>query len=122
DGAQGYKHDGVADVAIMRSLPGMTVMTPGDPVETRLATHAIGQHCGPCYLRLGKASEPVVHQTEPSFQIGRAIPIRQRSDMTLISTGAMLQETVKVAEQLAQQGIEARVLSMHTVKPLDEQA
>jgi transketolase len=121
-GAQGYTHHGVEDIAIMRALPGMTVIAPGDPVETRLATQAIGEHCGPCYLRLGKASEPVVHETEPDFELGRAIEMRHGNDMTLISTGAMLQESVKVADRLAQQGIAVRVLSMHTVKPLDEQA
>ena len=81
----------------MRALPGMTVVAPGDPVETRLATQGIVAHQGPCYLRLGKAREPVVHSTEPVFLIGRAITVRPGRDVTLISTGGMLKAAVDTA-------------------------
>lgn len=121
-GASGYTHHGVEDLAVARSLPGMTVVAPADPVETRLAMPAIAQMSGPCYLRLGKAGEPVVHRSEPEFRIGRAIQVRIGDDLTLISTGGMLKETLSAADQLARQGIEAAVLSMHTLKPLDGQA
>jgi transketolase len=121
-GSQGYTHHGVEDLAILRSLPGMTVVAPGDPVETRLATQALARRRGPCYLRLGKAKEPVVHAADPPFEIGRAIAVRPGRDVTLLSTGGMLKETVTVAERLAGLGVEARVLSVHTVKPLDEEA
>jgi transketolase len=122
-GAQGYTHHGIEDISIMRSLPGMTVVAPGDPVETRLATCAIVAHKGPCYLRLGKANEPVVHQAAPEFRIGQAIGVRAGKDVTLISTGGMLKETVETAEKLATlDGIDAAVLSMPTVKPLDAPA
>jgi len=121
-GAQGYTHHGVEDLAIMRALPNMTVVAPGDPVETRLATRAIASRPGPCYLRLGKANEPVVHKLVPAFTIGKAIQLRDGRDVTLISTGGMLQETMDVAKRLAPNGIEARVLSMHTVKPVDVEA
>jgi transketolase len=121
-GAQGYTHHGVEDLAVMRALPGMAVVAPGDPLEARLATTAIACREGPCYLRLGKANEPVVHQQLQSFEIGRAITVRPGRDVTLISTGGMLHETVQVAHRLAKQGIDARVLSMHTVKPLDVEA
>jgi transketolase len=100
----------------------MTVIAPGDPIETRLAMRAIARMSGPCYLRLGKAGEPVVHRNEPEFEIGRAVQVRTGRDVTLISTGAMLKETLSAADQLARQGIEAGVLSMHTLKPLDRQA
>jgi len=121
-GAQGMTHHATEDLAIMRALPNMTVVAPGDPVETRLATRAIVNWRGPCYLRLGKAGEPVVHQTPPAFTIGKAITVREGSSVTLISTGGMLHNVIQAAELLEQQRIQARVLSMHTLKPLDREA
>lgn len=121
-GPQGYTHHGVEDLGVLRSLPGMTVVAPGDPVETRLATKAIAAFDCPCYLRLGKAREPVVHASEPDFALGKAILVRPGRDATLISTGGMLDETVRVASRLADEGIDAGVLSMHTIKPLDADA
>jgi transketolase len=121
-GSQGYTHHGIEDLAVLRTLPGMTVVAPGDPIETRLATLAVADRPGPCYLRLGKAKEPVVHTTEPAFALGRAITVRPGRDLTLISTGGMLKECVTVAERLHGQGVEARVVSMHTLKPLDTDA
>ncbi len=121
-GSLGYTHHGVEDLAIMRSLPGMTVVAPGDPVETRLATAALVARRGPAYLRLGKGREPVIHHTPPDFALGRAITVRQGDDVTLISTGAMLPDVLEAARTLALAGIEARVLSMHTLKPLDTES
>lgn len=121
-GAQGMTHHATEDLAIMRALPSMMVVAPADPVETRLATRAIVGWPGPCYLRLGKASEPVVHQTPPAFNIGKAITVREGKDVTLITTGGMLFNAMQAAERLARQGIQARVLSMHTLKPLDTEA
>jgi transketolase len=121
-GSLGYSHHGLEDLGIMRTLPHMTVIAPGDPAETQLATRAVVQWPGPCYLRIGKAGEPKVHETEPPFQVGRAITVRPGSDVTLISTGAILKETLATAEQLTADGIDARVLSMHTLKPLDKDA
>jgi transketolase len=121
-GAQGYSHHGVEDLAVMRALPGMAVVAPGDPVETRLAVAKVAARPGPCYLRLGKAREPVVHRSEPTFRIGEAIEVRGGRDLSLISTGGMLAPTLEAAERLAESGIDARVLSMHTVKPLDSGA
>ena len=121
-GAQGMTHHATEDLAIMRALPNMAVVAPGDPVETRLATRAIVNWPGPCYLRLGKAGEPVVHQTPPAFTIGKAITVREGSSVTLISTGGMLHNALQAAELLAQQQIQARVLSMHTLKPLDNES
>lgn len=99
----------------------MAVLAPGDSVEVRLATRAVVNWQGPCYLRLGKGGEPIMHQSVPAFQIGKAIVVREGTDVTLISTGGVLSEVVSAAEQLAPQ-IQARVLSMPTVKPLDEDA
>lgn len=121
-GAQGYTHHGVEDLAIMRVLPEMTVIAPGDPIETRLATRALVQQEGPCYLRLGKAGEPTVHRSEPLFTIGRAILLRDGKHISLISIGGMLATAMQAAECLAKEGIEARVLSMHTLVPLDGEA
>ena len=121
-GSAGYTHHAIEDLAVMRTMPNMTVVAPGDPVEAGLATEAIVGRQGPCYLRLGKANEPVVHQTEPEFQVGRAITVREGGEVVLISTGGMLATVVRVADALTAEGISPRVLSMHTLKPLDVDA
>jgi len=121
-GAMGATHHAIEDLAVMRALPGLVVVAPGDPVEARAATRAIVAHAGPCYLRLGKAGEPVVHASVIDFELGKAICMREGRDATLISTGGILQNTVRAAERLAAEGIETCVLSMHTVKPLDVDA
>jgi transketolase len=118
-GSLGATHHATEDLAIMRALPEMTVVAPGDPEETSAATEAVAAHDGPCYLRLGRAGEQKVHARPIDFQLGKAIQIRQGSDLTLISTGGMLQTAVETAEALSHKGLQARVLSMHTLKPLD---
>jgi transketolase len=118
----GATHHAVEDLAVMRALPGLVVVAPGDPVEARAATRAVIAYHGPCYLRLGKAGEPVVHQSAIEFQLGKAIRMREGKDATLISTGGILQNAVRAAELLEKEGIETRLLSMHTVKPLDTEA
>lgn len=121
-GAMGATHHAVEDIAVMRALPGLVVVAPGDPVEARAATRAVITYQGPCYLRLGKAGEPVVHQSSIEFELGKAIHLREGKDVTLISTGGILLNVVRAAELLAKEGIQARLLSMHTVKPLDTEA
>lgn len=121
-GSMGATHHATEDLGVMRMLPNMVVVAPGDPVETEAATRAVVEYPGPCYLRLGKAGEPVVHQGSIDFRLGKAIRLRDGADVTLISTGGMLQTTVGVADKLALAGIKARVLSMHTLKPLDDEA
>jgi len=121
-GALGITHHATEDLAIMRALPGMTVVAPGDPVEASLATQAVHKLPGPCFLRLGKAGEAIVHVTKPDFEIGRAIVVREGRSATIISTGGMLETAVKVADTLAGSGSSVRVLSMHTVSPLDADA
>ncbi len=120
--SQGYTHHGVEDIAIMRALPGMAVVSPGDPVETKLATRAIAQRSGPCYLRLGKAGEPVIHTSPPNFQLGKAIQLTSGADLTLITTGPILKDVMDLAARLRDGGVASRVLSMHTVAPLDTAA
>jgi transketolase len=121
-GALGATHHATEDLGVMRMLPNMIVVAPGDPVETRAATRALVERDGPSYLRLGKAGEPVVHQEPIDFELGRAIRVRDGADVTLISTGGMLHLAVRAADALASDGLRARVLSMHTLKPLDESA
>jgi transketolase len=121
-GAAGATHHATEDLGIMRMLPGMIVIAPADPVEARHATRAVVNRPGPCYLRLGKAGEPVVHQSNIDFQIGKAIPMRHGNDLTLITTGGMLRFAIEAADRLSADGIHARVLSMHTLKPLDTDA
>ena len=121
-GALGMSHHASEDIAILRALPGMVVVAPGDPVEAECATRAITELDGPCYLRLGKAGEPIVHQTAPNFQLGKGIWVRQGRDITLISTGGMLETAVSVADALEKRGLAVGLLSMHTVHPLDIEA
>ncbi len=118
-GSLGATHHATEDLAILRSLPRMVVVAPGDPVETEAATRAVTAHAGPCYLRLGRAGEARVHQIRIDFHLGKAIEIRQGRDLTLISTGGMLETAMKVADLLQHAGMQARLLSMHTVRPLD---
>lgn len=121
-GALGMTHHATEDLAVMRALPEMTVVAPGDPIEAALATRALIQQSGPGYLRLGRAGEPSVHNSDVTFQLGKAIPVRDGKDLTVISTGGMLATALAAAAQLDARGVRARVLSMHTVKPLDEDA
>jgi len=121
-GSLGMTHHGTEDVAIMAALANMTVIAPRDPVETALAVRASLGWKGPCYIRLSRGGDAVIHQTPPIFRIGKAISIRNGKDVTLIATGAIVQNALKAADQLAEEGIDARVLSMHTIKPLDVDA
>lgn len=121
-GPLGMSHHTTEDIAIMRALPGMVVVAPGDPVEAEEATRAVGAHSGPCYLRLGRAGEPTVHMRPISFELGKAILVRDGYHVTLISTGGLLSLAVEVSEDLARAGYRARVLSMHTIKPMDTEA
>ena len=121
-GSLGMTHHATEDLAILRSLPGLKVVAPGDPVETRLAVRALVADPSPCYLRLGRAGEPALHAGDIDFAIGRAITVREGSDATLISTGGMLENCLTVARRLAAEGVHAQVISMHTVKPLDQAA
>jgi transketolase len=119
-GSLGMTHHATEDLAIMRALPELLVVAPGDPVEVEQLTRGIAVHAGPCYMRLGRAGEPLVHEPSIALKLGRAIRLREGRDVTLISTGGMLETTVRVGRRLARDGIDARVVSMHTLKPLDE--
>lgn len=121
-GGLGISHHATEDLAVMRAMPNMVVVAPGDPVEADAATRAVAFKRGPSYLRLGRAGERAVHADPLRFELGKAIVVREGGDLTLISTGGMLERAVRVAEQLEADGIRVRVLSMHTLKPLDAEA
>lgn len=121
-GSLGPSHHATEDIAMMRALPDMLVVCPGDPLEARLATQALIDYQGPAFLRIGRAGEPQVHKSMPEFKLGKAITLRPGRDITLISTGGMLANTVAAAQMLSDAGVEVQVLSMHTVKPLDTAA
>ena len=119
---EGATHLPLEDVAIMRALPEMTVIVPCDAVEMRKAVHAVHALDGPVYLRVGKLPVPVVTDESTPFEIGRAVGLREGGDVTLLTTGCMASETLRAAELLAAEGLEADVLHLHTIKPLDVEA
>lgn len=121
-GSQGYTHHGVEDVAVMRALPNMTVVVPADPVETALALEQMVETPGPFYLRLSKSGNEVIHMTPPPFLLGRALVLRDGADLTLISCGRMVLTALDAAERLGDEGISARVLDVHTIRPIDVEA
>ena len=116
----GPTHHACEDIAFLRAIPNMKVICPGDAWEVRAALRAVMKQDGPCYIRLGKKGEPVVHAGMPEgFEIGRALTVRDGADVCLLSTGNMLPEALEAAHLLADKGISTRVVSFHTVKPLD---
>ncbi len=118
----GPSHQGVEDLAIMRTMPGLLVLSPSDPVTTRLATVAMAEYEGPVYMRLGRQAARTLHADDVDFELGRMLRLRDGDDVTIIATGHMTAEAVTAAERLAREGIEARVLDCHTIKPIDVDA
>ena len=116
----GATHHSCEDIAIMRVLPNMTVICPGDAFEVRAAVRAALKHNGPVYIRLGKKGEPLVHEKIPDFRIGKAIVIKNGHDVCLLSTGNMLPIAFDTGKKLDKQEISTQVVSFHTVKPLDK--
>ncbi|MGA3050073.1 MAG: transketolase C-terminal domain-containing protein [Terracidiphilus sp.] len=119
-GSHGYTHHGVEDLAVMSAMPNISVVAPGDPVEARAVTRIVASRPGPAYIRLGKAGEPVVHSKEIDVRYGKAIILREGNDLTLISIGGMLANTVCAADKLAEAGYSVRVVSMPFAVPLDD--
>ncbi len=120
-GSYGHTHHGLEDLGILRTLPNLVILAPGDPLEVRLATQAMFKHRGPVYLRLGKAGEPNVHLLKPRFAIGKGIVIREGKDVSLLATSTLLYRGWEVADNLQAQGVEVRLISMHTIKPIDNE-
>lgn len=119
DSFDGPTHHSITDVAIMRSLPNMTVVIPGDPVALGKLLPQVAEWPGPVFFRLNRNEVPVIFDESYSPRIGEAITLRSGNDVTLIGTGIMVSRCLEAASELAEQGIDARVLEVHTVKPLD---
>lgn len=120
-GEDGASHQAVEDMAIMRALPNMVVISPADAVETRLAVKAAIEYDGPVYLRLGRLNAPVIYDENTyKFELGKGVTVSDGSDVTIIATGLMLQYAIQAKEQLSSEGISARVIDIHTIKPIDK--
>lgn len=117
----GPTHHALEDIALMRALPNMTVLCPGDPLEAQASVKVALAHDGPVYLRLGKKGEPSIHRTEPSLRIGKALEIRKGADIALLAVGTVLPAALAAAEKLAESGVSAAVYSFHSVKPMDKE-
>ncbi len=119
-GADGATAQCLEDFAITRVLPNIIVLSPADAIEAQKATYAMADICGPVYMRLGRTPFPVITKESDPFTIGKANLMRDGNDVTIIATGLLVSEGLKAAESLSKAGIEARVINIHTIKPLDE--
>jgi transketolase len=117
----GATHQSLDDVAIIRTIPGVVILNPGDPVEIKKATHAMAAHIGPVYMKIGSPDMPILHGEDYHFEIGKGVEMKPGSDVTLIGTGTVLQRAFEAAEILAKKGIHARLIDIHTIKPLDRE-
>ena len=120
-GEDGASHQCCEDFALMRAIPGMTIICPADAVEAEAAVKAAYEHNGPVYLRFGRLAVPVFHEEGFEFTIGKGEVMREGTDVAIIANGLMVYEAVKAGEQLAEMGINARIINMSTVKPIDEE-
>ena len=121
-GEDGASHQCNEDIALMRTIPGMVVINPADDVEAKAAVKAAFEYEGPVYLRLGRLAVPVINdETDYQFELGKGITLRDGSDCTIIATGLCVCEALSAAERLAEEGIQAQVINIHTIKPLDEE-
>ena len=120
-GEDGASHQCCEDFALMRTIPGMTVMCPSDDVEARKMVKAAYEMEGPVYMRFGRAATPVFHDEDYDFQIGKGEIIQDGTDVAIIATGIMVPEAIEAGKILAEAGISARVINMATIKPLDEE-
>ncbi|HAP93065.1 MAG TPA: transketolase [Desulfotomaculum sp.] len=118
-GEDGASHQSVEDIALVRSVPNLTVFIPADAVETKKAVMAAAEIKGPVYIRLGRMAVPVLHEDDFVFEPGKALLMREGADATIIATGIMVAEALSAARQLAEEGLDVRVLNIHTIKPLD---
>lgn len=120
-GEDGGSHQTIEDMALMRSIPGMTVINPSDGVSAGKLIKAAAVMHGPVYVRLGRAAVPILYDEDSDFEIGKAVTLREGSDYTIIATGIMVNEALSAADALAEQGLSIRVIDMHTIKPIDEE-
>ena len=120
-GEDGATHQCNEDIALMRTIPGMVVISPADDVEAKAAVKAAYEHQGPVYLRFGRLAVPVINdRPDYKFEIGKGVVLREGKDLTIIATGLPVSNCLEAAEKLAADGIDAKVINIHTIKPLDE--
>lgn len=120
-GEDGATHQCNEDIALMRTIPGMVVISPSDDVEVKAAVRATYKHQGPVYLRFGRLPVPIINdRPDYHFEIGKGVVLREGKDLTIITTGLPVSSCLEVADKLSEEGIEAKVINIHTIKPLDE--
>lgn len=120
-GEDGATHQCCEDIALMRTIPGMTIINPSDDVETKAAVEAALQHNGPVYMRFGRLAVPVFNDAETyKFELGKGVTLREGNDITIIATGLMVNEAVAASDELKEEGINAGVINIHTIKPIDK--
>lgn len=121
-GEDGASHQCNEDIALMRTIPGMVVINPSDDVEAKAAVRAAVEHDGPVYLRFGRLATPVINdRPDYKFELGKGVVLREGKDVTIIATGLCVAESLAAADMLAKDGIDAKVINIHTIKPLDEE-
>lgn len=121
-GEDGATHQCNEDIALMRTIPGMVVINPSDDVEARAAVRAALQHVGPVYLRFGRLAVPVINdRPDYQFELGKGVTLRDGKDITIVASGLTVSESLTAAETLAEEGIDARVINIHTIKPIDKE-
>ena len=121
-GEDGATHQCLEDLSLMRGIPGMVVINPSDDVEARAAVKAAYEHVGPVYLRFGRLPIPVINDTDSyKFEIGKGVVLREGKDVTILATGLEVTESIEAAKMLEADGIDAEVINIHTIKPLDEE-
>ena len=120
-GEDGATHQCNEDIALMRTIPGMTIINPCDDVEAKKAVFAAYKHEGPVYLRFGRLAVPVVNDEDYEFEIGKGVTLKEGTDVTIIATGLEVSQALEAHEMLKAEGISARVINIHTIKPLDEE-
>lgn len=120
-GEDGGSHQSIEDIALMRVLPGMVVLSPADAVETEKMIFAVAEYKGPVYVRLGRLPVPIIFDEDYKFEIGKAVTLTQGNDVALIATGLLVYEALEAAKILKEKGINARVINMSTIKPLDNE-
>ena len=121
-GEDGASHQCLEDIALMRSIPGMVIINPADDIEARAAVLAAAEHDGPVYMRFGRLAVPRIFDENYKFEIGKAVTLKEGSDVTIIATGLMVNEAIEAAKTLEAEGISVELINMHTIKPLDKEA
>lgn len=120
-GEDGASHQCLEDIALMRTIPGMVVINPADDIEAMQAVKAAIDYEGPVYMRFGRLAVEDINPADYKFEIGKGVEVKDGSDVSIIATGLMVQEAMKAADILAEEGISARVINIHTIKPIDEE-